>query len=89
MTYTDPSIVEFKKKLEEQHSFPGDYVFKFIVANDKVGEVENLLPNASWSKRPSKNGKYVSMTTKHKASSSEIVIDTYINAKKIEGIISL
>ena len=34
----------FKEKLENEHSFPGQYIFKFIVPIDKENEVLAILP---------------------------------------------
>ena len=83
------SAQEFKEKLETTYSFPTLYMFKFIVPNAKVGEIESLFPKNEMGMKASSNGKYVSVTIKMMASSSDQIIDIYTRAGKIEGIISL
>ncbi|MCG8474672.1 MAG: DUF493 domain-containing protein [Cytophagales bacterium] len=87
----DSAIQQFKEKLEAQHKFPGKYKFKFIVAQEKKAELlSSILPGrARWQEKPSRNGKYLSMTAEVKMKSSEEVVAVYVQAKKIEGIISL
>lgn len=80
---------EFRNKLEATHDFPTLYMFKFVVTDDKKQEVENLFPMNEVSFKPSSKGKYISVTAKVMASSSDYVIDIYKRAKQIEGIIAL
>ena len=79
----------FKEKLESQHQWPGGYIFKFIVPVDKVEEVKALFPDVEVVEKASSKGNYKSLTVKAHISSSDDVIMLYIEAKKIEGIISL
>ena len=83
------SVEAFKEKLEKEHSFPGSYVFKFIVPLEKKEEVEHILPPGDISYRNSKTNKYTSLTVHADRNSSEEVIDIYHKAHKIEGIIAL
>ncbi|MFY0591579.1 DUF493 domain-containing protein [Roseivirga sp.] len=85
----DYTTSEFKKKLDDIHAFPTVYMFKFIVTEDKTGEVDKLFPNTSLNYKPSSKGKYVSVTASVTMPSSDRVIEIYKEAKKIEGIIAL
>lgn len=80
---------EFKKKLDDVHDFPALYMFKFIVTEDKKGEVESLFPSSELEYKPSSKGKYTSVTAKVMMQSSDDVIAIYKKAQKIEGIIAL
>ena len=79
----------FREKLEQQHSFPGEYLFKFIVPLVKEGEIRDILPEGHLTKRNSSSNNYVSVTLKTLVASSEEVLEVYENAYQIEGIISL
>lgn len=79
----------FREKLESQHVFPGEYIFKFIVPTQQVNEVEMLRIDGHLTKRESSNGNYVSVTIKVLVKSPEDIIDTYRSASKITGLIAL
>lgn len=86
------AIQVFKEKLEDQHEFPGPYLFKFIVPVDKVNEVIELFEDykdANIAQKESSKGTYKSVTAKVSVKTSDEIIELYIAAKKIEGIISL
>lgn len=83
------NIEEFKAKLESQHSFPGTYIFKFIVPSEKVELAKNLWSLGEIIEKPSSKGKYVSVTIKGQMASVDEVIRVYENAHKIEGLIAL
>jgi hypothetical protein len=82
---------QLQLKLDDQHSFPTLYMFKFIVPNDpdKVEQLNVLFKEANLSKRHSKSGKYVSVTAKEVMVDSATVISRYRIAAEIEGIVSL
>ncbi len=79
----------FKEKLENNHDFPGEYIFKFIVKPEHQKQVESLVEGAEIKLKPSSGNKYVSVTMNKKMNSSQEVIDVYNQAYKIEGIIAL
>ena len=83
------TTAEFKKKLEDIHSFPSLYMFKFIVTEDKKEEVKKLFPLNEVSYKPSSKGKYISVTAQVMMQSSDHVIEVYKKAQEIEGIIAL
>ena len=85
----EQAIKSFKEKLDSQHQWPGTYVFKFIVPVEKAPEVKALFPKDEVIEKASSKGNYTSLTIKAQMMSSDIVITLYIEAKKIEGIISL
>ncbi|WP_258102826.1 DUF493 domain-containing protein [Marinoscillum sp. MHG1-6] len=82
-------IQAFKEKLESQHQFPGSYSFKFIVPVDKKEQVLALLPKSDISFKESAKGTYVSITSVAKLQTSQEVLDVYIAANNIEGLIAL
>ena len=82
-------IDAFVEKLENNHTFPGPYTFKFIVTLEHQAEVEELVKNAEIRLKPSSGNKYVSVTIKANMENSMEVVEIYKKAKNIEGIISL
>ncbi len=79
----------FKEKLENTHTFPGRYTFKFIVKPEHQSKVESLVEDAEIKVKPSSGNKYISITLIVDMAKSADVIDVYKKAKQIEGIISL
>lgn len=82
-------IATFREQLEAQTVFPTLYMFKFIVPLEKEKDVANLLPNNEMILKKSKKGNYVSATIKAMMPSSDSIVEIYIRASEIEGIISL
>ena len=83
------SIQSFKEKLEQEYSWPAIYTFKFIVPRDKKTDVTKLFLNHEVLEKQSSKGNYISITIKTMAISSDFIIDYYIKASTIEGVISL
>jgi len=79
----------FKEKLENNHDFPGKYIFKFIIKPEYQSKVESLLEDADVRLKPSSGNKYLSVTMQKEMASSQEVIEVYKEAYKIDGIISL
>ena len=79
----------FQDKLNDQHTFPGLYIFKFIVPSDSVKHVEDLWKNGEIIKKPSSKGKYISVTIKAQVDNSDEIVDIYKRASNIEGCIAL
>ena len=88
---------DFYKKLEaslnETTSFPTKYMFKFIIPTDKdkSGTIEAIFDNlgAVIDSKPSKTGKYTSLTVLVNMNSAEEIIQKYKEVSKVEGVISL
>ena len=80
---------KFRQLLEEQHDWPCDYTFKFVVPCERQRDVETLLSGASIAVRPSSKGKYVSVSVTAYLKSADAVIAIHQQASKIEGLIAL
>ena len=76
----------------DQQDWPAVYMFKFILTNDpiKIAQVAALFDDeANVRMQPSKTNKYISFTATELILSSDLVIERYEKAAKIEGVISL
>ena len=88
---------EFYEKLEKQlenvHSWPTTYLFKFIIPTslEKLAEIERVFDDTKplISTRDSSKGKYTGVTVKVTMKNPEDVIKRYKGVSKIEGIVSL
>jgi putative lipoic acid-binding regulatory protein len=78
-----------KSQLDQVHTWPSLYVFKFIVPAERQEELLPLLPIGQIEQKLSSSGKYVSVTLKAMISDSDQVIAVYQRAGQIEGIVSL
>lgn len=83
------SIDSFKEKLDQTYEWPALYTFKFIVPKKQEEKVRDLFTRHEVTAKESSKGNYISLTAKIMAESSEKVIDYYLEANKIEGIIAL
>lgn len=82
-------VESFKAKVELEHTFPGVYIFKFIVPSDKKDDILELLPKGETSLRTSSKNHYISITCKAELNTSQEVIDVYFEANKVDGTIAL
>jgi len=82
-------MTSFRERLDAQSSFPTLYMFKFIVPKGSEAEVASLLPNNEMKLKESSKGTYVSATIQALMPSSEAIIDVYLRASRIEGVIAL
>lgn len=83
-------IESFREKVESQHSFPGYYTFRFIVPQEKKDAVLSFLPaDGALSFKESSSGKYVSVTAKVKLETTQQVLDVYVVANDVDGLIAL
>ena len=84
---------KLKKKLKQDTTFPAKYLFKFIVPTDeiKISQIEDLFNHqgAVLTKTASKTGKYTSVSIHVVMQKADHIIVKYMEAEKIEGIISL
>ena len=81
---------KFKELLNQEHSWPTQYIFKFIVKVEQEDEVTRLFGNdVVINKKPSSAGKYTSVTIQAEMATADDVIAIYNSAASIEGIISL
>jgi len=79
----------FRDKLEQEHTWPSLYRFKFIVPKDKETELLNRFSSMDFSSKSSSGGKYLSFTAEVLIDSTDQVIQVYEQANKIEGLIAL
>ena len=84
---------KLKKSLEETTKFPTKYVFKFIISSDnkKFIEIENIFNNlgAVINSKPSKTGKYKSLTILVNMKTPDEIIAKYKEVSKVKDVISL
>ena len=84
---------KLKKKLKKDTTFPSKYLFKFIVPTDevKIKQIEDLFDfsGAVITKTSSKTGKYTSVSILVIMKKADDIITKYMEAEKLEGIISL
>ena len=82
-----------KINLENNHNFPEDYLYKFIILNDKekLTEIYKVFDDTknTFSTRESSNGKYISCSIQCFVLDAEQVIRLYKEVAKIEGVIML
>lgn len=82
-------FTKLQELLDSQITWPSYYTFKFIVNPDNKAQAMEFLKDFDLAERPSRSGKYTSITSKARFQSSEEVIDVYKKMKAVEGIISL
>jgi len=84
---------KLKNTLDETTDFPTRYLYKFIIPNDedKLKEIENVFNygGAVITTKPSKTGKYKSISILIDMKSSDDIISKYVEMGKIKGVISL
>ncbi|MFM8911742.1 MAG: DUF493 family protein [Flammeovirgaceae bacterium] len=78
-----------KEKLDQHHAWPDLYTFKFIVPAGKEADITQLFPNHTITKRSSNKGNYTSITVQMMMPSSDAVIEVYVSASAVEGVIAL
>jgi putative lipoic acid-binding regulatory protein len=87
--------VETFERLREQLElleWPNVYFFKFIVPSEseKIARITGLFDDRSeLSLHPSKTGKYTSVSVKVVMMDVDSIISVYLEASKINGVISL
>ena len=76
--------------LDQSQKWPGPYTFKFVVLLQQKNTLLDLFPHAQLKgERPSKTGKYVSLTIEQSFEGPMQVVESYQKASQIPGIISL
>lgn len=93
MSKEDEFYKKLKSSLEETTKFPTDYMYKFITPNskDKLKEIENIFNHtgAVITTKPSKTGKYNSITIMVNMKNADAIIEKYKKVATVEGVISL
>ena len=88
----DSTRDRMRKQLDETHTWPCDFMFKFIVpkGNENEAALRAIFGlKAKFKFRDSKTGKYRSFTIVDHVDSADAVFARYEAAAKIPGIISL
>jgi putative lipoic acid-binding regulatory protein len=83
---------KLRVQLNEFHQWPSIYMFKFVIPTDekKIIQLHTLFgESAEIRSKLSGKGNYTSMTIRSMMLNADAVFDKYIEASKIEGIISL
>lgn len=82
---------KLKSQLEELN-WPDVYLFKFIVPNDSetIAKISALFNDSSEVvMHPSRNGNYISISAKELMLDVDSIIEKYVIAAQIKGVISL
>ncbi|ATH08621.1 DUF493 domain-containing protein [Halobacteriovorax marinus] len=82
-------LEKFKALLDDQYTWPAPYLFKFIVPSTELKNLEEMVEGNKLSEKPSKNGKYTSVSFTSVCNSSDEVIQMYQKVSTIPGILSL
>ena len=81
-----------RKQLNDTHTWPCAFTFKFIVPSDGTGDgqLRAIFSEAQEIRnRPSRNGRFTAYTIVANVKSAESVFEHYEAAAEIPGIISL
>jgi hypothetical protein len=79
----------FQALLDQQTDWPSEYLFKFIVPSEGLGDLKEVFGETPVQVRASSKGNYMSVTARMEMASSDEVIAIYHAAGKVEGVISL
>jgi len=83
---------KLRKQLNNIHSWPSVYLFKFIIPDDpkKITQVQQLFgEDAYLDYTKSRKGNYISISGKEVMMSADEVINRYRKAQTIEQVIML
>ncbi len=84
---------KLKASLLETTEFPTKYMYKFIIPKDdeKFAQIEKVFDGLGpvIESKPSKTGKYVSMTILVQMENPDQIIAIYKEVSKVDGVISL
>lgn len=80
---------KFRDLLNAQYQWPTPYRFKFVVPMTSLPRLESALEGKKLDFKPSKTGKYMSVTYTGQMSSADEIIEVYQRLQNIPGIITL
>lgn len=80
---------KFQSLLDEQISFPDYYQFKFVIKEEEKQPLLDLLAGHKIEQKHSKNGNYVSISSRKLFQNSDEIVAVYREVSKIKGIITL
>lgn len=79
----------FQELLENDRTWPAEYLFKFIVPRASLEELQEVFGDHPVVIRASSRGRYVSLTARLQMEDSASVVQVYRAAGEIPGVISL
>ncbi len=85
-------LESLRSKLNEIHTWPSVYMFKFVLENDeaKMTALRGVFDEtAEFSTRESTKGKYISLTVRMMMLDADSIFDHYRRASEIGGILAL
>ena len=88
----DERMAGLRAQLDAHHTWPSEYMFKFIAPNqpDRIEAVLSKFPDEVEVKRKaSGGGKYVALTILETVDNADVVFDRYRAVSAIGGIFSL
>lgn len=88
----DEQIQRLRDRLNEIHTWPSIFMFKFILPSDpeRIAKLKLIFgESAEIKERLSANGKYTSLTIREMMMDADAIFVRYMMASEIEGIISL
>lgn len=80
---------KFRALLDDEYEWPVDYLFKFILPIGQRDLFVKSLGLVGHLERPSKTGKYVSITFHKNVTCADDVLFAYDQASQVEGVMSL
>ncbi|MGE3611078.1 MAG: DUF493 family protein [Bacteriovoracaceae bacterium] len=80
---------KFRSLLDESHSWPDYYEFKFIIHVDNKHLILEKLEGFMIVENPSKKGNYISIRARKLINSTDEVIEIYEVMSSVDGVISL
>ena len=83
------ALSNFQARLDEFHRWPCPFTFKFIAPREKMADLLPIFEGKPFTTRPSKSGRYVSLTAEWELSSSDEVIAIYRQVARIQGVLAL
>lgn len=90
---SDQFYERLRSQLQEDTSWPSQYLYKFIVPAtlEKIAEVRSAFDgtDAEIVTRDSTKGNYTSISIRVTMGSPDAVIEKYLEVSKVEGLISL
>jgi hypothetical protein len=78
-----------RAKLQVFETWPHEYTFKFIVHRDQRAELEALFAGHEYTLRPSRTGRYISLTCVRRMPDPDAVIEIYERVSGIDGSFAL
>lgn len=89
---SEEAQAKLRERLDQVHEWPSVYMFKFICEPDaaRIDRIVALFPpEAEVLRRYSSGGKYLSLTVREVMMSADDVVQRYVKASDIEGVIVL